>query len=103
MRFKPGQKVVCTADGNNWYKSIKIDQMTFLERLKMMFKGNKAIGPSFNEEVTVANITQNEGAIPLVEYRAAVFGQYQESCFEPLVKTEVLEAELSEIFNKEKA
>lgn len=102
MRFKPGQKVVCTATGE-WYKHFRINDLTFLERLKLMFRGNKAFGPKFNDVVTVAKVKFNDGCIPLVEWRESVYGQYQETCFEPLVKTEVLEAELSEIFNNEKA
>lgn len=101
MRFKPGQKVVCTANGNNWYRSIQIEKMTFLERIKLMFKGNKSVGPGFNDIVTVASVKQNENAIPLVEWRSEVYGQYQESCFEPLVEESHLKKELEEIFQNQ--
>ena len=102
MKFKPGQKIVCTGDGTKWIHSIDISQLTFWERIKLFWKGNKAIGPQFNEVVTVAHKKQNPGGVPLVEYRSEVFGQYVDAWFEPLVKTEVLENELAEIFSSEK-
>ena len=101
MRFKPGQKVVCTAAGNNWYKTIGIDKLSFFDRLKLMFRGNKTFGPKFNEIVTIDNVKQNDGFVPLIEWRHDVYGQYQESCFEPLVKEGVMEAEIEEIFSSE--
>jgi hypothetical protein len=96
MRFKSGQKVVCTATGN-WYKTIAFDQLSFLDKIRLMFRGNKTVGPAFNDIVTVDFIKQNDGAIPLKEWRSTIYGQYQETCFEPLVEDGVLEAQLGEI------
>lgn len=100
MKFKPGQKLVCTANGNNWIMNININHLSFWQKINLILKGNKVLGPSYNEVVTVARGNPDPGYMPLVEYPN--LGNYDERYFEPLVKKEVLENELAEIFSSEK-
>lgn len=97
MRYKTGQKLVCTAKNPNWIRNIDINKLTFWERLKLILRGNRVLGPVHNEIVTfVHDPHANPGFIALREYEK--FGNYDERHFEPLVAQGVLEAELKEIF-----
>lgn len=101
MRYASGQKLVCTAKKPNWLRIIDINKLSYWERIKTLFKGNRVLGPSYNEIVTfVHNPEANPGFICIQEYRR--FGNYEEKYFEPLVDEGVLEAELREVFEKEK-
>lgn len=98
MKFKSGQKVVCTAKGQ-WFKELNLSNISLWKRLQILFKGNRCLGPVYNEVVTVDNISQNPGHVSLVEYPG--LGQYDDRYFEPLVTNEVLEEELSEILSNQ--
>jgi hypothetical protein len=99
MRYTTGQKLICTTKNPNWIKTIDVTRLTYWERIKLIFQGNRVLGPTHNEIVTfVHNPQATPGFIALREYQK--FGNYDERHFEPLVAEGVLEAELEEIFDK---
>lgn len=102
MKFKPGQKVICVSKGS-WIKGLDFGALSFWNKIRVLLKGNKICGPRYNDIVTVDRLdgcNNLPGFMPIKEYNKYQFGQYQESCFEPLVKQEALEAELEEIFHQ---
>lgn len=99
MRYKTGQKLVCTCKNPNWIRCIDVNKLRFWDRIKLIFRGNRVLGPAHNEIVTFSHDPLAiPGFIALREY--AKFGTYDERYFEPLVAEGVMEAEIEEIFSK---
>lgn len=71
MRFKPGQRVVCTRKGNHNWSGRDNNGVPF-----------SSVGPAFNEEVTVKESgTTHENCIVLWEYLITPPGHTMPQCF----------------------
>jgi hypothetical protein len=92
MKFKKGQKLVCTNKGG-WFATKKF--------FRFWTKLINPIGPKFNEIVTLeAYNPANFQFMALREYELYTDGLrhcYDEQFFEPLVSDETLEEELSKV------